>query len=149
MSLKICNTLLEICPIQRSQINNLYLVSIKIPLRNYILMNMFSIYMNIYFNVIFINTNLNTNHKKNWSKICTCSSGWIPRIPSCFLFAWLYRIISVKGSKKKKWPSDFEDVDEKVMVEKGASQMTLNYTKVKLKSLSCVRLFATPWTVAY
>ena len=27
--------------------------------------------------------------------------------------------------------------------------MTLNYTKVKLKSLSRVRLFATPWTVAY
>ena len=77
-------------------------------------MNIFSIYVNIYFNFIFINTNLNTNHRKNWSKICTYSSGWIPRIPSCFLFAWLHRIISVKGSKKKKRPSDFEDVDEKV-----------------------------------
>ena len=66
-------------------------------------MNMFSIYMNIYFNVIFINTDLNTNHRKNWSKICNCSSGWIRRIPSCFLFAWLYRIISKVQRKRNDY----------------------------------------------
>ena len=27
--------------------------------------------------------------------------------------------------------------------------MVLSYDKVKVKSLSCVRVFATPWTVAY
>ena len=49
----------------------------------------------------------------------------------------------------KVWSKENREKEGQEKEGKGKRTASLHQKKVKVKSLSCVRLFATPWTVAH